>query len=538
MTGSPAVPESDPVERIARGTALTGLGAGIAAIGGVALTLVVTRSYSPQLAGTFFAATTFFLIVSTLAQLGTDVGLVRYLSALSGPHLQARRPVLLRIALVPVVLVGVCCAVAMELGAPAIASWFGSPEVHGAATSMLRWLAPFLPVAAVYGSLLAATRAQGSMRTTVTLDSVFRTVFQPVGVVATALAGLPLEAAVLVWVAPYLIGSMWCVGALARPARRLAASRRAGAELEGAQPQLAGDEGTAKPEVVEEQSLARQFWSFTAARAVAGAVVMVWRRFDILLVAALSGPADAAIYTAATRFLVVGSLGIQAVQMTVSPQLGKLFARRDLVGAHRVYATATLWTMVFAWPLYLVTAAAAHAVIQVFGAGYSAGTSSVVVLSAAMLVATACGSVDAVLLMSGRSMLSLGNAVITLALNVVLDLWLIPKFGILGAAIGWACSIALRNLLAVVQINRLLGIGAFRQRMVFVGILAALCFAAAPAALTAWGRTDRELALSLVIGGAVYAALLWRARRWLELDTFGSALIRRGAGRPAANTSA
>jgi O-antigen/teichoic acid export membrane protein len=525
VTSAPALPESDPVQRVARGAALTGLGAVVAAVGGVALTLVVARSYPPQLAGTFFAATTFFLIVSTLAQLGTDVGLVRYLSAFSTHGLGARRAGVLRIALIPVLVVAVCCAVAMEFAAPAIATVVGSPEVYVATTSMLRWLAPFLPIAAVYGSLLAATRAQGSMRTTVTVDSVYRTLFQPVGVGIAVLAGLPPAVAVIAWVSPYVFGSLWCLVVLARPTSRSVGSKRAGTnadlvdDLEVA-PKAAGS--------VPEESLARQFWSFTAARAVGSAVVMVWRRFDILLVAALSGPADAAVYTAASRFLVVGNLGIQAVTMTVSPQLGKLFARRDIAGAHRVYATATLWTMVFAWPLYLVTAGAAHLVIRVFGAEYSAGTSSVVVLSAAMLVATACGSVDSVLLMSGRSLLSLGNAVITLAANVGLDLVLIPRFGILGAAIGWAGSIALRNLLALVQIRQLMGIGAFGRRMLFVAGLAALCFAAAPAALSFAGRGDAELALSLACGSAVYGGCLWWARRWLDLDTFASALIRRG----------
>ena len=161
---------------------------------------------------------------------------------------------------------------------------------------------------------------------------------------------------------------------------------------------------------VHGRALARDFWTFTAARAVAGAVVMIWRRFDVLLVACLAGPADAAVYTAATRFLVVGQLGIQAVQMTVSPQFGRLFARSDLDGRDEVYRTATMWTMTFAWPLYIVTGAAVGLVIPVFGADYDAGAKVTIILSAAMLVATACGGVDAVLLMSGRSWLSLGNA--------------------------------------------------------------------------------------------------------------------------------
>ncbi len=251
---------------------------------------------------------------------------------------------------------------------------------------------------------------------------------------------------------------------------------------------------------------------------------MVWRRFDILLVAALAGPADAAVYTAATRFLVLGNLGIQAVLMTVSPQLARLFARHDNAGANRVFATSTLWTMVFSWPLYLVTAAAAGLVIPVFGAGYSAGTSSVVVLSVAMLVSTACGSVDAVLLMSGRSVLSLVNAVVTLAVNVGLDLVLIPRYGILGAAVGWACSIALRNVLALAQVRLLLGMWAFTRRTALVAGFSTVCFAAVPTWLHLASVDASWLVLSLAGGAALYLGWLWRARQMLELDVFTQAL--------------
>src|SRR5207249_1052349 len=122
-------------------------------------------------------------------------------------------------------------------------------------------------------------------------------------------------------------------------------------------------------------------------------------------------------------------------------------------------------------------------VIPVFGADYAAGAKVTILLSAAMLVATACGGVDAVLLMSGRSWLSLGNALITLAVNVGLDLLLIPKHGILGAAIGHATSLALRNILGLVQINRLIGMWAFSRQTVMIAIASLSCFGVVPATL-------------------------------------------------------
>ncbi len=509
MTDSPARSGSDPIRHIARGSALTGLGAVVSAVGGVALTLTVARAFVPELAGTFFASTTLFLIVATLAQLGTDIGLVRYLSAHSATGQGHRLRETLRVALLPVLAVSLCCAVALELLASPMAGWIGTAAVEDDARSMLRWLAPFVPIVAVYGALLAATRGLGSMRQTVGIDSVFRSLAQPGLVVLTVLAGGGPTAAVLAWVAPYVVGTAWCTAVLVLVDR------------EG--PAVASPPGASEAAAFG-RTLTRDFWSFTAARAVAGAVIMVWRRFDILLVAALAGPADAAVYTAATRFLVLGNLGIQAVLMTVSPQLARLFARHDNAGANRVFATSTLWTMVFSWPLYLVTAAAAGLVIPVFGAGYSAGTSSVVVLSVAMLVSTACGSVDAVLLMSGRSGLSLVNAVVTLAVNVGLDLVLIPRYGILGAAVGWACSIALRNVLALAQVRLLLGMWAFTRRTALVAGFSTICFAAVPTWLQLASADASWLVLSLAGGAALYLGWLWRARQLLELDVFAQAL--------------
>ncbi len=515
MTDSSASRGGDPIRRIARGSALTVLGALVAAGGGVALTLVVTRAFALELAGTFFACTTLFLIVSTLAQLGTDVGLVRYLSGHSATGQAHRLTETLWIAILPVLAVSLCSAVALELLASPLARLLSSADLQADATSMLRWLAPFVPVAAVYGALLAATRGRGSMRQTVGVDSVFRTLSQPLLVVLVVVADWGPTAAVLAWVTPYAVGSVWCVTVLVRDGRG------------GSTVSPPSSAAAASPAPTSTRKLAKDFWSFTAARAVAGAVIMVWRRFDILLVAGLAGPADAAIYTAATRFLVVGNLGIQAVQMTVSPQLGRLFARHDSTGARRVFATSTLWTMVFSWPLYLVTAAAAGLVIPIFGSGYSAGTSSVVVLSIAMLVATACGGVDAVLLMSGRSVLSLANAVVTLVVNVGLDLVLIPRLGILGAALGWAGSIVLRNVLSLAQIQHLLGMWAFSRRTAFVAGVSAACFAVVPTWLNRGSADASWVVLSLAAGAALYLAWLWRARRMLELDIFGQSLRRR-----------
>ncbi len=70
-------------------------------------------------------------------------------------------------------------------------------------------------------------------------------------------------------------------------------------------------------------SLAREFWAYTAPRAIARVTQTALKRSDIVLVAALASPADAALYTAATRFIVLGQLFVQSVQQALSPQISR-----------------------------------------------------------------------------------------------------------------------------------------------------------------------------------------------------------------------
>ena len=69
-----------------------------------------------------------------------------------------------------------------------------------------------------------------------------------------------------------------------------------------------------------------------------------------------------------------------------------------------------------------------------------------------MLLSSACGQVDVVPITTGRSSWSLLNGLLTMVVNVTLDLILIPSYGITGAAIAWAVAIAVANLMPLAQI--------------------------------------------------------------------------------------
>ncbi|MCP9967073.1 hypothetical protein LUX57_19740 [Actinomadura madurae] len=100
----PGGPDSGPnLNRLARGGALNLVGAGVAGVQGLALVFIVAHLYSQRIAGTFFAATSLFIILQAVSGLGTDAGLLRWVPRhlALGDRDAARRTV--PVALVPVV---------------------------------------------------------------------------------------------------------------------------------------------------------------------------------------------------------------------------------------------------------------------------------------------------------------------------------------------------------------------------------------------------------------------------------------------------
>ena len=92
--------------------------------------------------------------------------------------------------------------------------------------------------------------------------------------------------------------------------------------------------------------------------------------------------------------------------------------------------------------------------MRVFGPDVVRGCDPLTILCLAMLVASACGLVEVVLLMVGRSWLSTANVLPALVVNMVLNLILGPKFGMNGAAVAWMAAIFVTNLVPLWQTSR------------------------------------------------------------------------------------
>jgi O-antigen/teichoic acid export membrane protein len=497
---------------VARGGTLNLIGSIAGGVLTFAFYVLVARGLGKEEVGAFFVALAAFTIVATSCQLGAHSGFVRFIPRHRVRNRRGDILPTLAIGLVPVLAIGAIGGTAMYLGADWLAPYVSYGGNEALVSRNLRAFAPFVPVMSLFTVVVAATQGCATMRPSVIVDKVGRAAFQVVGGCMALVVGGSL-AFVTAWALPYALGllaaSIWLL-------------------------RLTVDTGPAylQPRIGR-GALAREFWLFSGPRGIASIfqVLVLW--LDTVLIAVLSTTDQAGMYAVATRYLLIGTMAIGAVLQVIGPKISELLARGDLATLFSLYQGSVAWLMAMVWPVYVTIVVFSPALLLLFGQWYVSASSALALLAAAMLFACACGPVDIVLLMAGRSWYSVLNWTLALVVNVGIDLWLIPKHGLMGAAIGWAASIVVRNLAPLIEVAVLLRLHpfgpGFRRVVAFSLISYGLVGGLARLAL---GATLAALFIGIFVGSAVYAALLYWARATLRLDLFFSALAapwRRGS---------
>lgn len=499
------------LRRLARGSSWNLAGSVVSAVVHLMLPIIITHRLSSDGAGAFFSVTALFAILMSVGTIGADTGVLWALPRAKALERRREIPTLLRIAAVPVTVVSVVAAAAVVMVAPNIADIVagGSSTERQDFVSSLYVLAFSLPLVAVYVIIVSTSRGLGSIKPLVYIDKIGRNTMQTALVGFVLLVTPSLLLAVVAWIAPYA-AAVVVMGITVYRLVRL--NTRGGA--------------SSTPRPLRE--VAKEFWGFSAPRAMSRVFSVALQRFDVLLVGSMRGLNEAAVYAAASRFLLLGLMFVQAIQQVMAPRISEFLARRDIRRAQAIYETTTAWLILISWPIYLTSASFAPFLVQVFGSGYSRGSTVVTILCLSMLVATACGPVDTVLLMGGRSRWSLLNTGSALAINVSVDLLLIPRYGITGAALGWTAGIVANNLVPLYQVHRFLSMHPFGVASIRAAFITTACFGG-------WGLLSRIVVgatlmgcvLAMVIGLVSYVLCLRWQHRALSLDALVSVVRQR-----------
>lgn len=520
------------LRRVLRGGAVTMAGAAVGAALNLVLIVAITRAFSQETAGLLFSATSVFLIAAATANMGTSDALVYFIARMRVLGSPRGLPALLRTAVTPAAAAACALAAVLLVFADPVADALGD----GAAGVYLRLLAAFLPCAVLADAALAATRAHHDMAATVLVEKVGRPLAQLAlvgAVAATGSAGL----LALGWAGPYLPAAVLAWFWLGRIMRRAVAEERgtaggrtavggtrAGGRTEehrnaaGASgaPVAVGDDRTESAPEGGEGVDARTFWSFALPRALAAVAQMGVQRGGVVLVALLSGLTGAAVFTAATRVMVAGQFGTQAVLYAAQPRFAEQVAAEDHVGIRILYQAGTAWLVCLLWPLYLSVLVFAPEVMCLFGPDYATGAMALTVVCAGQLLASGLGMGDVILTMTGRTGLNLLNNVLSLTANVLLCVILVPLAGATGAALALVTAVTVRKALPLWQLRSRVVLHPFGRPLLVATASAVTWFCGLPLLTRAvLDGTIAAMATAVVIGAVGHLATVGRLRSLL-----------------------
>ncbi|MCL6708678.1 lipopolysaccharide biosynthesis protein [Pseudomonas sp. R2.Fl] len=182
---------------------------------------------------------------------------------------------------------------------------------------------------------------------------------------------------------------------------------------------------------------------------------------DVVVVGLYLAPDQVAIYFAAAKTMALVQFVYFAVKAAAAPRFSAMMAEGDMTALAAFAGTTSRWSF---WPslaVGLAVLALGEMLLSLFGPAFGAGYPLMAILFAGSLTKAMIGPGETLLTMAGRQMLCVTLYVGALTTNIVLNVTLIPLFGLTGAAIATAAATMTEALLLHVAVRRSLGIVLF-----------------------------------------------------------------------------
>jgi O-antigen/teichoic acid export membrane protein len=190
------------------------------------------------------------------------------------------------------------------------------------------------------------------------------------------------------------------------------------------------------------------------------AVVLGWA--DTLLMGAFRPAAETGIYAAALRTANLVLMPMHALSGVAAGGLAGLFARGRAAELRLELRRLARITWLLSIPLYLILAVASPFIMGFFGQDFRAGYPLLIIIATGQLLNALCGPTDIVLQMTGGERIYRNLIAIATVVSILLNLALIPLYGGLGAAIANFLSLAVWNVPALLYIRKKYGIWMLR----------------------------------------------------------------------------
>jgi O-antigen/teichoic acid export membrane protein len=480
---APQTPEDKDVHRLATGVGIVLVGRSVGRLIRLAVDITLARLLGPAAFGLYVIGWTMTRIITLITPLGLDDGVIRFGSMHHGRDKSVVKGVI-RESIRTTLAVGLFLGLTFYLAAP----WAAEKLFHNSALiPVFRWFALTFPLISCLRVAAAATQVSQRMK--------FAVIAEELSQPSTALCLIflcylfgwrltgALAAIIISWGISLVLGM--------RYVRRLF-------------PEFASRE-------IQPRFLGKELilFSLPASLSIVCGMILIW--VDRLYVGHFRSASEAGMYHAASQFSIALAVVLSGFGAMMSPMTADLFNKGKIARLEEMFRVSTKWCLYLCLPLFLVMCFAPAQIMTVaFGKPYVLGSSVLPILALGQLFNAGTGTTGPVLVMTGYqkaiSLLTAG----TMVIDVVLMFYLVPRWGMVGAAAGTAFTVGGLSIVSIFMIRRVLRIWPYDRR--YLKGVAATGFAAAALwllRLIPAGTAFTELVLNILVSLGVFGVTLW-----------------------------
>jgi O-antigen/teichoic acid export membrane protein len=382
--------------------------------------LAVARALGPEDSGIYFLAIAAATMASVIGRLGLDQLLVRRVAAALGAGDQSAAAGTARAAMLITLVLSSVVSVCLFALAPVLGDQVFGLEGLTATLRLAALAVVPLSLLIVFGELLRGLSRPGESQ-----------------LVQVALA--PAATLIFLGLFVVILGPRPTSAVMAYAAGMSTAAFLGFALWRRATPWLADTKSSD-----ESRNLARESIPFLGVALLTLALPSI----SIMALALAGDEAGVGLFATAYRTATLTSFALIAINAAATPRFADLHARGDHQGLGRSARRVTLLTLACSLPPVILFWTLPDIVMGFFGPGFVVGGRCLAILATGQLVNVVTGSVSELLMMSGRERALRANLGGSVVLSLVLHAVLVPLYGLTGAAIASATTVATINLVS------------------------------------------------------------------------------------------
>ncbi|WP_133493126.1 polysaccharide biosynthesis C-terminal domain-containing protein [Alcanivorax sp. 24] len=203
------------------------------------------------------------------------------------------------------------------------------------------------------------------------------------------------------------------------------------------------------------------WWPYIMPLAILSGAQVINGQIDIVMIGLFRPIEEVANYRISVQMAVMISFGLHALTAMSAPIITTLYKEANFYGLRKYVFQISIMNLSISLPIFIIFVVWGESlIVSFFGGGYSEAFTPLVILALSQLIHTTIGPVTTLMNMLGNEKWSMKVIVFSSVLNVVLNLVLVPHYGMIGAAISTAVSLSLANVALWAMLKKINGIDA------------------------------------------------------------------------------